>query len=159
MGTAPILTRLWDYGWLCRDQVTLPGASTDSALLEQYVASPAFHTCFLPTDKDETGIHGPFVVARITVADFVPLRKVELDQYLQSIQLSGTLGEDAAEWAKMRPPLQSAFEGGRRCYVLRRDERNHELFHEWGSVLFVFREFLFVGTERHFVERFVIGYD
>jgi hypothetical protein len=42
---------------------------------------------------------------------------------------------------------------------LTRDERNQELFHKWGFVLFVFREFLFVGPERDAVERFVIGYD
>jgi hypothetical protein len=43
--------------------------------------------------------------------------------------------------------------------VLRRDQRDRELFHEWGYVLTVFREFLFVGAERDGVERFVIGYD
>jgi len=159
METAPILVRLWDYGWLCRDRVKLAGASSDPALIEQYVVSPAFHTSFLPNDKDETGIHGPFVAKRITAADFVPLREAELGQYLESVQLSDTPGEDAAERAKVSPHLRAAFEGGRRCYVLRRHERDCELFHEWGSVLFVFREFLFVGPEREGVERFVIGYD
>lgn len=159
METAPILTRLWDYGWLCRDRVKLPGAASDAALIEQYVASPAFQTSFLPNDKDETGIHGPFVAERITAADFVPLPQVELGPQLESVELSDTPGEDAAERAKVSPHLQAAFEGGRRCYVLRRDERNRELFHEWGSVLFVFREFLFIGAERDSVERFVIGYD
>jgi hypothetical protein len=159
METAPILVRLWDYGWLCRDRVKLAGALSDAALIEQYVASPAFHTSFLPNDKDETGIHGPFVAERIMAADFVTLREAELGRYLESVQHSDTPGEDAGERDKMSPHLQAAFEGGRRCYVLRRDERDRELFHEWGSVLFVFREFLFVGPERDGVERFVIGYD
>lgn len=159
METAPIRIRLWDYGWLGRDRVKLVGAASDEAALEQYVVSPAFHTSFLPNEKDETGLHGPFVAARITAADFVPLREIELGPYLESVELSDTLGEDAAERAKVSPRLRAAFEGGRRCYVLRRDERNHELFHEWGSVLFVFREFLFIGAERDFMERFVIGYD
>jgi hypothetical protein len=66
---------------------------------------------------------------------------------------------DVAERAKMCPPLLGAFEGGRRCYILRRDERDRELFHEWGFVLFVFREFLFVSPGRDSMERLVIGYD
>ena len=159
METAPILTRLWDYGWLCRDRVKLAGASSDAALIEQYVASSAFHTSFLPNDKDETGIHGPFVAERITATDFVPLRESELGQYLESVQLSDTPGCDVAERAKMVHYLRAAFEGDHNCYVLSRDERNRELFHEWGFELFVFREFLFVGPERDGVERFVIGYD
>jgi len=159
METAHILTRLWDYGWLCHDRVKLAGASSDALLIEQYVASPTFHTSFAPNDKDETGIHGPFVAARITAADFLPLREVELGAYLASVELSDKPGEDVAEYAKMLPHLLAAFEGGRRCYVLSRDERSRELFHEWGSVLFVFRELLFIGPERDSMERFVIGYD
>jgi hypothetical protein len=159
METAPIVVRLWDYGWLGRDRVNLPGAASDAALIEQYVASPAFHTSFLPNDKDETGLHGPFVAGRLTAADFIPLRDVDLEPYLETVGLSDTPGEDAAERAKATPHLRSAFAGNRRCYVLRRDERDRELFHEWGSVLFVFREFLFIGPEQDFVERFVIGYD
>jgi hypothetical protein len=58
----------------------------DSALIEQYVAS-AFHASFLPNDKDETGIHGPFVAERNTAAAFVSLRESELAQYLEGVQL------------------------------------------------------------------------
>ncbi len=159
METAPTLVRLWDYGWLCRDWVKLAGASSDAALIEQYVAARAFHTSFLPNDKDETGLHGPFVAERITAADFVALQEAELEHYLESVHLSETPGDDVAECAKVLPHLRGAFEGDRRCYVLSRDERNRELFHEWGFVLYVFREFLFVGPERDCMERFIIGYD
>ena len=93
--------------------------SSDAALIEQYVASPAFHTSFLPNDKDESGLHGPFVAERVTAADFVPLREVELGSYLESVELSDTPGEDTAQPAKVSPHLRAAFEGGRRCYVLR----------------------------------------
>ena len=73
MVPAPIVAHLWDYGWLCRDSVKLAAAPSDTELVEQYVASRAFHTSFLPNDKDETGIHGPFVAECIKAADFVPL--------------------------------------------------------------------------------------
>jgi len=132
MELAPVLVRPWDYGWLCRDWVDLAGAQSDTALIEQYVASPVFHTSFLPNDKDETGIHGPFVADRITAADFVPLRDAELAHYLESVRISESPSDDAVEIAKVLPALHAAFEGRRRCFVLSRDERNHELFHEWG---------------------------
>jgi hypothetical protein len=159
METAPILVRLWDYGWLCHDRVKLVGGASDAELIEQYVASPAFHTSFLPSDMDETGLHGPFVAGRITAADFAALGEAELGPYLETVELSDAPGEDAAERAKVLPHLLAAFGGGRRCFVLRRDERDRELFHDWGSVLFVFREFLFIGLRRDSVERYVIGYD
>jgi hypothetical protein len=78
---------------------------------------------------------------------------------LSAIQLTPISRFPTAERAKILPLLRAAFAGGRRCYVLSRDERDRELFHEWGFVLFVFREFLFVGPERNAVERYVIGYD
>jgi hypothetical protein len=159
MDTAPIVARLWDYGWLCHDTVQLAPAPSDSQLVQQYVASPSFHTSFLPSDKDETGIHGPFEAGRISVDDYIPLHEADLESYLASVELSETPGDDVAERAKLLPHLRSAFAEERRCYVLRRDERDKELFHEWGFVLWVFREFLFAGRQRDRLERFVIGYD
>lgn len=159
METAHIVIRLWDYGWLHHDRVKLPTAASDTDVIERYVGSPAFHTSFLPNERDETGIHGPFVAERIKAADFLPLQNAELGSYLKSVELSDLPGEDATERAKASSYLRAAFDGGHMCYVLRRDERNSELFHEWGSVFFLFREFLFIGSERDCVERFVIGCD
>lgn len=159
MGTAPIVTRLWDYGWLCRDSVRLAAAASDLELVKQYVASPSFHTSFLPSDKDETGIHGPFVASRIHAEDYIPLREADLESYLGSVELSETRGDDENERAKVLPHLHSAFAAGCRCFVLRRDERDKELFHDWGFVLWVFREFLFTGMRPDSLERLVIGYD
>jgi hypothetical protein len=159
MATARIIARLWDYGWLCRDSVKLSSAHSDLALIEGYVASLAFHTSFLPNDKDETGIHGPFIADRIHADDYVPLQQADLEVYLGSIKLSRTPGDDVVERAKMLPRLRSAFDGGRRCYILRRDERDKELFHDWGFVLLVFRELLFANSERDTLDRFIIGYD
>ena len=159
METASIVTRLWDYGWLCHDSVQLVSAPSDAALIEQYVASRAFHCSFVPNDKDETGIHGPFVAGRIHPDDFVPLEQADLEHYLQSVEISETPSDDVAERAKLLPHLRGAFDGGRRCYILSRDERDKELFHDWGFVLWVFREFVFVGPQRDRLERFIVGYD
>ena len=159
MESAPIVARLWDYGWLGRDSVKLEAVSSDTALVEQYVASSAFHTSFLPSDKVEAGIHGPFVAERIKAGDFELLDEAGLEHYLMSVQLSEVQDDDVAERAKILPYLRCAFEGGRRCYVLMRDERNKELFHDWGFVFLVFREFLFASQLRDSLDRFIIGYD
>jgi len=159
METAPIVIHLWDYGWLCHDSVELVPALSDSALIGQYLASRAFHTSFIPSNKDETGIHGPFVASRIHAEDYVPLQQADLERYLGSIELSETPGDDVAERAKLLSHLRGEFDGGRKCYILRRDERDKELFHDWGFVLWIFREFLFADSQRGSLERFIIGYD
>jgi hypothetical protein len=159
MDTTTVVADLWDYGWLCHDSLKLTAALSDSELVRQYVASSAFHTSFLPGDKDETGIHGPFAADRIHTQDFIPLLETDLQSYLESLKLAENPSDDVIARAKLLPHLRAAFAGGRRCYVLRRDERDKELFHDWGFVLWLFREFLFVGPERDELERFVIGYD
>jgi hypothetical protein len=136
MRSAPIIARPWDYGWLRRD-----------------VAN------FLPSDKDETGIHGPFVAARIHADDFVLLEQARLEDYVRGIELADALGENTVAHDQILPHLRSAFERHGKCYVLRRDERDKGLFHDGGFVLSVFREFLFVKKSGDGFERFVIGYD
>jgi hypothetical protein len=159
MDSPPIIESLWDYGWLCRDSVKLTAAPSGAALIEQYVASPAFRTSFLPSEKDETGIHGPFAANLIKAEDFFPLQESELEFYLSTVELSEVPGEDEIQRAKLVPHLRNAFSGGRRCFVLRRDERNKELFHDWGFVIWIFREFLFLRSQGDSLNRFVIGYD
>ena len=154
-----IVTQLWDYGWLAHNWVPLPRSPDDRTLIEEYVKSAAFHTSFLPGGSDDTGLHGPFVAARIAPADFVPLDSSDLAQYLESVQFSLDPADDAAERQTLLLFLRKPFEGGFRCYVLNRTESDSALFHEWGSVIWVFRELLFVGKDLAGLDRYVIGYD
>ena len=155
----PIVVHLCDYIWLANDSVQLPIAPSDTALLAQYVVSPAFHTSFLPSDNDETGIHGPFLADRIKPSDFMPLEEPELEDYLASVQFSQTPEEDETQRARVLPDLRSPFQRGSRCFVLKVDERNEELFHDWGWVFTIFRELVFAASERDCLERFIIGCD
>jgi hypothetical protein len=69
------------------DCITFARAPSDAALIEEYVNSPALHTSFLPSDKDETGIHGPFMANQVKPSDFVLLTEAGLEYYLESAQL------------------------------------------------------------------------
>lgn len=161
MNLAPVIARLWDYGWLCRDCVKLPEAQSDQALIQSYIASLSFHTSFLPSEKDGTGIHGPFVAAHLCSSDYVPSDERSLDAYLEQLRLSEefTSPPSTDQWSATIQFLHDPFKTGCRCYVLKYDETHSELFHDWGFVFTVFREFLFIGAHLNSIERFVIGYD
>jgi hypothetical protein len=161
MSACPIIAHIWDYGWLAGDEVEVPGGNTDLDVLKHYVTSLAFHTSFLPADKDETGIHGPFLADRITASDFEPFEEAALEAYLKALLYS-------PEWERPAIPeqfdavlsrLRKPFAEGMRCYHLRLDENHSDLHHDWGFVLTIFREFLFLGQRPGFISRFVIGYD
>src|SRR5262245_62239355 len=99
MTASPVITDIWDYGWLAGDEVEVPAGSSDQDVLEHYLASPAFHTSFLPSDKDQTGIHGPFIANRITATDFAPFKEAGLEAYLKALFYS-------SEWDKPASPEQ-----------------------------------------------------
>jgi len=161
MTTCPVITSIWDYGWLAADDVELPQADSDHELLERYVASPAFHTSFLPSDKDETGIHGPFIADRIAASDFVPLEESALEEYLAALLYSPEWDSPASaeQFAAVLDQLRKPFAQGMRCFLLRFDESRSDLHHDWGFVLTLFREFLFLGRRPGLIARLIIGYD
>jgi hypothetical protein len=161
MTACPVITRIWDYGWLAGDEVQVPAGGSDRDVLEHYLASPGFHTSFLPSDKDETGIHGPFLASRIAANDFAPFEEAALEGYLKALLYSTEWNTPASaeQFAAVLEQLRQPFAQGMRCYLLRFDESHSDLHHDWGFVLTVFREFLFVGPRPGLIRRFVIGYD
>ncbi|HWX22357.1 MAG TPA: hypothetical protein VN578_20850 [Candidatus Binatia bacterium] len=161
MTACPVIAHIWDYGWLAADDVEVPGGSSDGDVLEHYLASPAFHTSFLPSDKNETGIHGPFLADRIAASDFVPFQQVSMEGYLKALLYSPEWETPATpeQFAEVLAEPQKPFAQGMRCFLLRFDESYSDLHHDWGFVLTVFREFLFLGQRPGLIRRFVIGYD
>ena len=161
MTACPVITHIWDYGWLAGDEVEVPSGSSYRDVLEHYLASPAFHTSFLPSDKDETGIHGPFPADRIAANDFAPFEEAALEGYLKALLYSPEWDKPASaeQLGAVLEQLRKPFAEGMRCFLLRFDESHSHLKHDWGFVLTVFREFLFLGHRRGFIRRFVIGYD
>ena len=161
MVDSQVIARIWDYGWLSSNQLQLPPAPSARSLIASYIASPQFGTSFLPSDKDESTIHGPFVRSRISSDDFVLFEEAALQPYLDQLLLS-------PEWEKPASPdqcsavsaaLRAAFQQSAICYRLRFDETSSSEQHEWGFVFTVFRELLFAQPESGHVTRFIIGYD
>ena len=161
MATCPVITRIWDYGWLAGDEVEVPAGRSDRDVLAHYVESGAFHTSFLPSEKDEAGIHGPFLAERISANDFAPFDEAALEGYLRTLLYSPEWDRPASpeQFATVLQQLRKPFSDGMRCFVLSLDESRSELNHEWGFVLTVFREFLFLGQRPGIIRRFIIGYD
>jgi hypothetical protein len=161
MTACPVIAHIWDYGWLAGDDVEIPPADSEIELLKRYVASPAFHTSFFPSDKDETGIHGPFVADRIAASDFAPFQESALEEYLAALLYSPEWDSPASaeQFAAVLGQLRKPFAQGMRCFLLRFDETRSDLHHDRGFVLTVFREFLFLGRRPDVIARFVIGYD
>ena len=161
MTACSVITHIWDYGWLAGDDVELPQTDSDGELLQRYVASSAFHTSFLPSDKDETAIHGPFFADRIAASDFVPFQESALAKYLAALLYSPEWDSPASaeQFAAVLDQLRKPFAQNSRCFMLRFDENRSDLHHDWGFVLTVFREFLFLGNRPGLITRFVIGYD
>jgi hypothetical protein len=161
MTDCPVITHVWDHGWLAGDEVEVPEGASDRDVLEHYLASPDFHTSFLPSDKDETGIHGPFLANRIAAGDFAPFEEAALEGYLKTLLYSPEWNKPASaeQLAAVLEQLRKPFAEGMRCFVLRFDESRSDLHHDWGFVLTVFREFLFLGHRSGLIRRYVIGYD
>jgi hypothetical protein len=161
MTTFPVITCIWDFGWLVGDELQVPPGTSDHDLLEYYVASSAFHTSFLSSDLDETGIHGPFLANRITAGDFTVFEETALEEYLKTLFYSPELNipASAEQFATVLDHLRKPFAEGMRCFLLRFDESRSDLQHDWGFVLMTFREFLFLDHRAGFIKRFVIGYD
>jgi hypothetical protein len=161
MVDSPVVARIWDYGWLSRDELQLPPAPSAPSLIASYVASPHFGTSFLPSDKDESSIHGPFMRSRISSDDFVLFEEAALQPYLDQLFLSPEWNKPATpdQCSAVSAALRAAFEGSAICYRLFFDETSSSLHHEWGFVFTVFRELLFLQPESGHVTRFVIGYD
>jgi hypothetical protein len=161
MVASPIVARIWDYGWLSRDELQLPSAPSPLPLIATYIESPQFGTSFLPSDKDESSIHGPFVRSRISSDDFVLLEEAALQPYLDQLLLSSEWDRPATpdQCSAVSAALRAAFRESAICYRLRFDETSSSLHHEWGFVFTVFRELLFLQPEPGHVTRFIIGYD
>lgn len=125
MDTAPIIAPIWDYGWLCRDQMDFPQESSDRALVDAYLNSARFHTSFLPTDKRETGLHGPFQASLIVSDDFVAFEQHALDGYLKDVLCSDEWEMPASDdqLAAVARLLSEPFSHGARCYHTERFEQ------------------------------------
>lgn len=127
--------------------------------MEAYCSCPPFHTSFLPTDTDESGLHGPFYAERISAKHFTPLNASDLPCYLKTIEFADDPADDQEAHDTILGKLQETLAADRKCYVLIHTEETSQHFHDWGSIFFIFREILVPNLATDGLDRFVIGYD
>jgi hypothetical protein len=159
MTESNIVKRLWDYGWITQDNLQFSACGSDIALLGQYIQSKAFRTFFIPGDGDFSEVHGPFEASKLNVSSFVPLELDKLPTYLSTIEFADSGEDDVIARSEILKVLSPEFSAPTSSYRLNVDERNKEMFHDSGFVLWIFREVLFLNVSKGQLKRFVIGYD
>ncbi|WP_306600406.1 hypothetical protein [Geothrix sp. 21YS21S-2] len=153
---------LWHYGWCDHDCLPVPPSHSPEEVIAHYIQSDEFGTSFVGPKRDSlVDIHGPFLRAAISHSDFELISHKEFSYLLASIRQPSGFSSPASDddW---KPVLYLASEVVKRnecCFKLRFTENDFEKFHEWGSVLDVFREFIFVKAGCEAFERLVFGFD
>jgi hypothetical protein len=156
------LIHLWDYGWLDRDEVAIPSCETISEVIAAYIRSESFGTSFVGPRPDLTPeLHGPFRRSAVSEADFVSLSSSEFLNELRTLcQPDGfTSAADNDQWRALEHAASEFERNHSWIIMLCLTEKHCERFHEWGSVLYIFREFLFANPYSERLSRFIVGYD
>ena len=156
------LIHLWDYGWLDRDEVTIPSCNTVSEVIAAYFRSESFGTSFVgPLPDRFPDLHGPFQRSAVSEDDFIPISSSEFAAHLRALrQPDGfTSPADDDQWRAVENAASELERNHSWLIMFRLTEQHREKFHEWGSVLDIFREFLFANPHSERLSRFIIGYD
>jgi hypothetical protein len=157
------LLPLWDYGWCDHARISLARCHSPEDVIREYLHSPAFGTSFVgPADVATIPeIHGPFPRATLSEADFELITPQRFWQEVSAIrQPEGfTSAASDEQWQAVQQLASEVSGGSAWLFILRLTEKDSSRFHEWGGVLFIFREFLCASPDTGFVERLVFGYD
>jgi hypothetical protein len=155
------LLPLWDYGWVDCGQISLPGIQSPSDAPRAYLRSPDFGTSFVGPKRDDfSDIHGPFRRDTLSEQDFVALNETEFRRQVASIRHPQGFSEAASDyqWRPIEMLVSDVCRGSVAIYMLRFTEQSRDRFHDWGHVLYVFREFLCLAPDLS-ATRIVFGYD
>ena len=156
------LLRLWDYGWLDVDEVVIPRCHSVSEVIEAYVNSPSFGRSFAGPPPDAVPeLHGPFWRASVAVDDFRLIDSSQFAVELESIRRQEQFDSppDDNQWQAVREVTSNLERTSKWIIALRLTEQDREKFHDWGFVLWLFREFLFGNEGCDRLGRCIFGYD
>lgn len=156
------LLPLWDYGWCEHERVALPRCQSPQEFIREYRHSDAFGTSFvLPEPGHTPELHGPFLSASLSESDFELVTPQRFQELIAAVpQASGfTEPPSPAQWQAVQRLVSGVISRHTWLFSLRLTEDDKSRFHDWGSVLAVFREFLCGSPDTEFAERVIFGYD
>lgn len=153
---------LWDYGWLDYNEIRLPPCNQPRQLIDAYLNDEGFGTSFVGRELDrEPAIHGPFRRTLITANDFQIVDFNILYTQIRRVRQWQGSDEppDEAQWLAVENLLTILGSRYRWFFMLRLTEEDADKFHDWGFVLWLFREFLLANPNSENTARLVFGFD
>jgi hypothetical protein len=153
---------LWDYGWLDHSEVHLDQLKLGEDAVDAYLRSDDFATSFiLPTRDVEPSIHGPFLRGALSKRDFDLVTPEQFRAQVATIRQPKGFFEPASDqqWEPIEKLVSDLSQGSVKIFALQRTEADKSLFHDWGFVLHIFREFVCVSPNPTVIDRLVFGYD
>jgi hypothetical protein len=157
------LLSLWDdYGWLDYKEIKLSPCNRPEQLIDTYLSSNIFGTSFVGPELDDAPtLHGPFWRTSITADDFQVVDSDTFYAQIRSLRHPEALDMPATEeqWAAVENLISELKSQYRWLFILRLTEDDADKLHDWGFVLWVFREFVLANPNSENVARLVFGYD
>jgi hypothetical protein len=154
---------LWlgDYGWCDHARLFVSRANTASDIIREYVDSDAFGTSFIDPNLGghQELYHGPFHRASIVATDFELVSPQAFNDLIDEIHHDFTEPVTDEQWQEIRKLVSEIRARHTWFFSLRLTERDKDCFHEFGDILWFFREFICASPDFDFAERLVFGYD
>jgi hypothetical protein len=156
------LLSLWDYGWLDYNEIKLSPCNQPHELIDAYLNSNSFGTSFVgPELEDAPALHGPFRRTSITADDFQVIDSDTFYAQIQRVRQPEGFDEPANEeqWSAVENLINQLQPKHQWLIMLRLTEDDAGKFHDFGFVLWVFREFILANPNSENVARIVFGFD
>jgi hypothetical protein len=156
------LLHLWDFGWLDFHDLKIDVPVSPEEFVARYLCSNAFGTSFVGPALDVMpDLHGPFRRSAVEASHFKMLSTAQLEAHLAEIRNIADFGAPPTleQWTPVEDRILSMHRANAWTLALALDERDKEQFHDWGSILWLFREYVFATPGSCAAYRAVFGYD
>lgn len=154
------LLSLWDYGWCEHERIAIPRSRSPQVFIGEYLRSDAFGTGFVgPEPPYEPDLHGPFFSSLLSEPDFELITPQRFQTAIAAIPQAFTRPPSAEQWQAVEHLVSEVSSRHAWLFTLRLTEDDKDRFHEFGFVLWLFREFVCGTPDTEHAERLVFGYD